>query len=48
MKREIDDIRLDAAAARVDQLHADLAALKTARPAEYGRLRAALRAALED
>jgi hypothetical protein len=48
MKREIDDIKLDAATARVDQLHADLAALKTARPAEYSRLRDALRAALED
>jgi hypothetical protein len=48
MKQEIDDIKLDAATARVDQLHADLAALKTARPADYSRLRDALRAALED
>jgi hypothetical protein len=42
MKREIDDIKLDAAAARIDRVRADLAALKAARPAEYRRLRDAL------
>lgn len=46
MKAQIDAIKLDAAAARVDALRADLAALKTSRPAEYQRLRDALREAL--
>jgi hypothetical protein len=43
MKAQIDEVKLDAAAARVDALAADLAALKTGRPAEYERLRSALR-----
>jgi hypothetical protein len=47
MKREIDDIKLDAAAERVDRVRADLAALKAARPAEYRRLRDALRDVLD-
>ena len=47
MKREIDDIKLGAAAARLDQVRADLAALKAARPAEYRRLRDALRGVLD-
>jgi hypothetical protein len=47
MKREIDDIKLDAAAGRVDRVRADLAALKAARPAEYRRLRDALRDVLD-
>jgi hypothetical protein len=48
MKNEIDDVKLDAAAARVDQLRADLATLKGARPAEYRRLRDALGTVLDD
>jgi hypothetical protein len=47
MKRQIDDIKLDAAAARVDRMRADLAALKAARPAEYRQLRDALRGVLD-
>ena len=47
MKREIDDIKLDAAATRIDRVRADLAALKAARPAEYRRLRDALRRVLD-
>ena len=47
MKREIDDIKLDAAATRIDRVRADLAALKAARPAEYRRLRDALQRALD-
>ena len=47
MKREIDDIKLDAAATRIDRVRADLAALKAARPAEYRRLRDALRGVLD-
>ena len=39
MKRQIDDLKLDAAATRLDRVRADLAALKAARPAEYRRLR---------
>jgi hypothetical protein len=46
MKREIDEIKLDAAATRLDRVQADLAALKVARPAEYRRLRDALRGVL--
>jgi hypothetical protein len=48
MKHEIDDIKLDAATVRVEQLRADLATLRTARPDDYRRLREALRAALAD
>ena len=47
MKRQIDDIKLDAAATRIDQVRADLAAMKAARPAEYRRLRDALRRVLD-
>jgi hypothetical protein len=47
MKNEVDEIKLDAAATRVDRLRADLAALKAARPDEYGRLRDALRQVLD-
>jgi hypothetical protein len=47
MKQEIDEIKLDAAATRIDQLLADLAALKTARPTEYRRLHDALRRTLD-
>jgi hypothetical protein len=47
MKKEIDDIKLDAAATRVDRLGADLAVLKAERPAEYRRLRDALREILD-
>jgi hypothetical protein len=44
MKQEIDELKLDAAATR---LRADLATLKAARPAEYRRLRDALRRVLD-
>jgi hypothetical protein len=47
MKQEIDEIKLDGAATRIDQLLADLAALKAARPTEYRRLRDALRRTLD-
>jgi hypothetical protein len=47
MKQEIDEIKLDAAATRIDQLLADLAALKAARPTEYRRLHDALRRTLD-
>jgi hypothetical protein len=47
MKTEIDSVKLDAAAARVDGLRADLAALKKSRPAEYKKLKDALRKALD-
>ena len=47
MKREIDDIKLDAAATRIDRVRADLAALKAARPAEYRRLRDGLQRVLD-
>jgi hypothetical protein len=43
MKAEIDAIKLETAMARVEALAADLAALKAGRPAEYARLRSALR-----
>ena len=47
MKRQIDDLKLDAAATRIDQVRADLAALKAARPADYHRLRDALQRVLD-
>ena len=47
MTREINEVKLDAAAQRVDQLRTDLATLKTARPREYRRLRKSLRAVLD-
>ena len=47
MKAEIDAVKLDAAAARVDGLRSDLAALKKSRPAVYRKLKDALREALD-
>ena len=47
MKAEIDAVKLDTAAARVDGLRADLAALKKSRPAEYKKLKDALRKVLD-
>ena len=47
MKAEIDAVKLDAAAARVDSLRSDLAVLKKSRPAEYKKLKDALRKALD-
>jgi hypothetical protein len=47
MKQEIDEIKLDAAATRIEQLRADLAALKATRPTEYRRLRDTLRRVLD-
>jgi capsular polysaccharide biosynthesis protein len=47
MKQEIDEIKLDAAATRLDRLRDDLAALKVARPTEYRRLRDALQRMLD-
>lgn len=47
MKREIDGLKNDAAAARVDQLRADLRRLKTERPDAYERIRQSLRRTLE-
>ena len=47
MKAEIDVVKLDAAAARVDSLRSDLAALKKSRPAAYKKLKDALRKALD-
>jgi hypothetical protein len=48
MKNEIDGIKLEAAAARVDRLRADLADLRSQRPDEYRRLRDALRDVLDE
>jgi hypothetical protein len=47
MKQEIDALKLDASAARIEQLIKDLAALKEARPDDYRRLRDPLRRALD-
>jgi hypothetical protein len=47
MKQEIDEIKLDAAARRIEQVRADLAALKASRPSDYRRLRDALRGVLD-
>ena len=46
MKREIDQVKQDAAAARIEQLRKDLDLLKANNPSEHERLRNALRAAL--
>lgn len=46
MKREIDEVKKDAAAARLEQITKDLALLQTQDEAQYARLRDALRAAL--
>jgi hypothetical protein len=45
--REINDIKAQAAARRLDRAAADLATLKETKPEEYERLAAALRKALE-
>jgi hypothetical protein len=47
MAQEIDEVKLDAATSRVEQLQADLAALKDARPQEYRRLRESLQEVLD-
>ena len=47
MKDEIDGLKNDAAAARIDQLRADLLRLKVERPDEYERIRRSLRRTLE-
>lgn len=47
MKAQIDQLKLDAAEARIERLRTDLAALKSARPDEYRRLRDALKRALD-
>jgi hypothetical protein len=47
MKQEIDELKLDAAATRIDRLRDDLAALKAARPSEYLQLRDAMRRVLD-
>lgn len=46
MTREIEAVKLDAAAARTDQLLRDLAQLKDTRPETYHRLRSELAAVL--
>jgi hypothetical protein len=46
MKHEIDQVKQDAAAARIEQITKDIALLKTRDEAEYVRLRDALREAL--
>jgi hypothetical protein len=47
MKQEIDELKLDAAATRLDRWRDDLAELKAARPTEYRRLRDALQRMLD-
>lgn len=47
MKHEIDAIKRDAAAARIEQMSSDLALLKVQDDKRYERLRDGLRAALE-
>lgn len=47
MKAQIDQLKLDAAEARIERLRSDLAALKAARPDEHRRLRDALKRALD-
>ncbi|WJR76270.1 hypothetical protein [Bradyrhizobium sp. NP1] len=47
IRREIDDIKTEAAARRLDRIVADLATLKQTKPAEYDRLAATLRKALK-
>ena len=47
MKHEIDTIKRDAAAARIEQMSSDLALLKTQKDKRYERLRDGLRAALD-
>jgi len=47
IRREIDDIKAQAAVQRLDRIAADLATLKETKPEEYERLAATLRKALE-
>jgi hypothetical protein len=47
VRREIDNIKAQAAARRLDHIEADLATLKETKPEEYERLAATLREALE-
>ena len=47
LRREIDDIKAQAAARHLDRIAADLATLKATKPEEYERLAATLRKALE-
>ena len=47
LRREIDDIKAQAAARRLDRVAADLATLKETKPEEYERLTVTLRKALE-
>lgn len=46
MKREIDEVKENAAAARVEQIRKDLELLRAKNPPEYERLRSALSEAL--
>jgi hypothetical protein len=47
LRREIDDIKAQAAARHLERIAADLATLKATKPEEYERLAATLRKALE-
>jgi hypothetical protein len=47
IRREIDDIKAEAAARRLDRIAADLATLKATKPKEYERLAATLREAIK-
>ena len=47
LRREIDGIKAEAAARRLDRIAADLTTLKETKPEEYKRLAATLREALE-
>jgi hypothetical protein len=47
IRREIDDIKSQAAARRLDRIASDLATLKETKPKEYDRLAATLREALK-
>jgi hypothetical protein len=48
IRREIDDIKAQAAARRLDRIAADLATLKETTPEEYERLAVTLRDALKE
>lgn len=48
LRRDIDDIKVQAAARRLDQVVHDLATLKDTKPSEYERIAGELRAALRD
>jgi hypothetical protein len=47
IRREVDDIKAQAAARRLDRIAADLGTLKETKPKEYERLAATLREALK-